>query len=135
VFLEEEIRIYYGGSDGKHTSWRNGFLCLATLRPDGFAGYEPIAGETDKTAAITTRALAVGAGSLCVSADVAPPGYVKVAVLDKDDKPLAEGELVTTTATDTPIDWKDGFSLKKDQQIKLRFELREAKLFSFSFKD
>ena len=31
--------LYYGGSDGLHTSWRNGFFCLATLRPDGFAGY------------------------------------------------------------------------------------------------
>ena len=40
VFLEDEIRLYYGGSDGLHTSWRNGFLCLATLRPDGFAGYK-----------------------------------------------------------------------------------------------
>ena len=40
VFLKNEIRLYYGGSDWLHTSWRNGFLCLATLRPDGFAGYE-----------------------------------------------------------------------------------------------
>ena len=39
VFLKDEIRLYYGGSDGLHTSWRNGFFCLATLRPDGFAGY------------------------------------------------------------------------------------------------
>jgi hypothetical protein len=47
---------------------------------------------------------------------------------------LAEGEPVTTTVTDAPIQWKDGFSLKKEQQVKLRFELLEAKLFSFSFK-
>ena len=29
VFLKDEIRLYYGGSDGLHTSWRNGFLGLA----------------------------------------------------------------------------------------------------------
>ena len=41
VFLENEIRLYYLGANGPHLDWREGFLCLATLRPDGFAGYEP----------------------------------------------------------------------------------------------
>ena len=33
VFLEDEIRLYYGASDGLHGGWRNGFLSMATLRP------------------------------------------------------------------------------------------------------
>ena len=36
--LEQEIRIYYGGSDYKHFGWRCGCLALATLRPHRFAG-------------------------------------------------------------------------------------------------
>ena len=48
---------------------------------------------------------------------------------------VREGELVTKTATDSPIKWKDGFSFKKvkGKQIKLKFELRESKIYSFSF--
>ena len=43
VFLDNEIRLYYRGRDGLHTSWQNGSLSLATLRPDGFAGYRATA--------------------------------------------------------------------------------------------
>ena len=38
VFLRDQIRLYYGGSDDKHFGWRKGAFCLARLRPDGFAG-------------------------------------------------------------------------------------------------
>ncbi len=135
VFLKDEIRLYYGGSDGNHTSWRNGFFCLATLRPDGFAGYEQVAGGSNKTGSITTKPVSVVAGPLCISADIAPSGYVKVTALNKDNEKLAEGELIIKTATDAPIQWKDGFSLKKlkGKDVKLKFELRESKLYSFSF--
>ena len=77
------------------------------------------------------------AGSLCISADVAPSGYVKTTALDEDNRELAQGELIAETATDTPIRWKGGFSFKKlkGKQIKLQFELRESKLYSFSFHD
>jgi hypothetical protein len=135
VFLKDEIRLYYGGCDDKHFGWRNGYFCLATLRPDGFAGYEQIAGGSNKTGSITTRPVSVVADSLCISADVAPSGYVKVTALDEDNNKLAEGELITKTVTDAPIQWKDGFSLKKlkGKEIKLKFELRESKLYSFGF--
>ena len=40
------------------------------------------------------------------------------------------------TVTDAAIEWKDGFSLKKVKgtEIKLKFELRESKIYSFSFR-
>jgi len=55
--------------------------------------------------------------------------------LFKDDNKLAQGELITKTVTDAPIQWKDGFSFEKlkGKEIKLSFELRESKLYSFSF--
>ncbi|MHC4757083.1 MAG: hypothetical protein ACYTE8_00340 [Planctomycetota bacterium] len=60
---------------------------------------------------------------------------VKVTALDENNDELAEGELITKTVTDAPIQWKDGFSLKKlkGKEIKLKFELRESKLYSFCF--
>ena len=50
---------------------------------------------------------------------------------------LTESELITKTVTDAEVQWKGGFSLKKlrGKQIKLRFDLRDAKLYSFSFID
>ena len=39
VFLNNEVRFYYGGSDWLHFGWRKGCLALVTMRPDGFAGY------------------------------------------------------------------------------------------------
>ena len=84
---------------------------------------------------MTTTRVVCAKTTLQISADVSKSGAIKVTLLDKDNEPLAEGELVTTTVTDAPVQWKDGFSLQdlQDQPIKLRFELREAKLFSFSF--
>jgi len=137
IIAKDKIRMYYGANDGRFMAWRNGFLCLAWLRPDGFAGYEQIAGGSNKTASITTKPVLVVGNSLCVSADVAPSGFVKVTIIDKDNKRLAEGELVTTTVSDAKIQWKDKFSFKnlKDKEIKLKFELRESKIYSFCFED
>ncbi len=49
--------------------------------------------------------------------------------------PTFAGELITKTVTDARIQWKEGFSLRKlkSKDIKLGFELRESKLYSFSF--
>jgi len=135
IVMEDEILLYYGANDGRFMAWRNGYLALARLRPDGFAGYEQIAGGNNKTGSITTKAVSVVGNSLCVSADVAPSGFVKVMLLDKDNNRVAEGKLATATVSDAKIDLKDGYTLKKlkGEEIKLRFELRESKIFSFSF--
>jgi len=48
---------------------------------------------------------------------------------------LTEGELVTITVSDSKIKWKENFKSIRfnGKDIKLKFELREAKIFSFSF--
>jgi hypothetical protein len=132
---KDKIRMYYGANDGRFMAWRNGFLALAWLRADGFGGYEQIAGGSNKTGSVTTKTVTVVGDSMCINADVAPSGYVKVTLRDEDGEKLAEGELVTKTVTDDRIQWKDGFDFEslKGKKIALRFELRESKLFSFSF--
>ncbi len=135
IFGKDEILLYYGANNGRFMGWRDGFFCLARLRPDGFAGYEQIAGGSNKTGSLTTKAVSVVGNSLCVSADVAMSGYVKVTIFDKKGKDLAEGELITQTVTDAEVKWPKGFSLAtlKGKEIRLNFELRDAKLYSFSF--
>ncbi len=134
VFLEDQIRIYYGGSDWHHGNWRNAFLCMATLRPDGFAGYEPVGGN--KSARITTTAVVCAGDTLQISADVVKNGSITVTALDGQQKVLAESDPITTTATDAVVRWNDGHSLEtlKGRRIRLRFELKDSKLYSFSFR-
>lgn len=38
IAAANQLLLCYGGSNGPHTGWRDGFFCLARLRPDGFAG-------------------------------------------------------------------------------------------------
>jgi hypothetical protein len=44
IVRDNEILLYYGGSDNVHTNWRKSGLGLARLRPDRFAGYRAGAG-------------------------------------------------------------------------------------------
>jgi hypothetical protein len=132
VFLEHEIRLYYGGSDGLHTSWRNGFLCMATLRPDGFAGYKASNGA-ESSAVTTTPVLEAGA-SLRVSADVANGGELVVHVLGGDGLILAESEPLTGSVSDAEVRWRDdgGFDAIESRPARLRFAFKEATVYSFS---
>ena len=128
VFLENEIRLYYGGSDWLHFGWRNGFLGLATLRPDGFAGYTQASEE--KTAIITTTAIPYSGQSLRISADVESGGSITVSLLDKNAKEIAAAQTITTTVTDGLLKFKRDI---KQDHIRLRIELNRAKIYSFSF--
>ena len=133
VFLDDEIRIYYGGSDGLHTSWRNGYFCLATLRPDGFAGYTP---ETTGVASLTTTPITNQKGALQLSADVQDDGWVTVRVIDNDDNILAESAALKQSATDTAISWLEDFSIEEHgAEFRIKITFHNATVYSFSFDD
>ncbi len=135
IFLDDEVRIYYGACDWYFFDWRKGYLALGTLRPDGWAGYEQIAG--DKPAFITTTPIVCTGNELQLCADVRRNGFIKIKLFDKDNKELAESKPIKRTVTDAQVKWQKGFSLEKlkGKEIRLRFELRDAKLYSFSFSD
>jgi len=133
VFLDEEIRLYYGASNGPHFGWRDGFFCLATLRPDGFAGYEPASRGTMAT--VTTKPVVGRFAALHVTADVQENGSVTVAVVDRTGKELAVSEPVAETVTDHRLVWKRGWDYQtlNTDKIRLKFTVDNAKLYSFSF--
>ena len=133
VFLEDEIRLYYGASDGLHGGWRNGFLSMATLRPDGFAGYRQE--QAGRPATITTTPITPADGTLRISADVEQGGFVKVRVLDEHNELLAESGQLSGSQSDAKVEWPDGFSFDElaDTSIQIQFEIRDATVYSFSF--
>ena len=131
IVLDKEIRLYYGGCNGMHGSWREGFLCLATLRPDGWAGYEPT--SKDSPAFVTTKTVTGDFSALRITADVQDGGSVRVAVVDEHGKQLAHGEPVKNTVTNGKIIRKsasDGTAIS-GKKYRLKFELHDAKLYSF----
>ena len=131
VFLDNEIRLYYGGSDGLHTSWRNSYFCLATLRPDGFAGY-----RAEKAGSVETITLSSGITELCVTADIEPDGEVMVHAIGSNGEVIASSQSLTRTGTDIRISWKGEGSEKMTGDTTspagLRFSISKATVYSFS---
>ena len=131
VFLDDEIRLYYGASDGLHTSWRNGYLCLATLRPDGFVGYQ--ASDDTEPATLTTTPVQGDAGTLRVSADIAHGGEVVVRVLGPDEQVLAASRPLVHTVSDGIVGWLDDRTpIATEAEYRLQFTFRKATVYSFS---
>ncbi|MDE0421790.1 MAG: hypothetical protein OXK76_13025 [Gammaproteobacteria bacterium] len=131
VFLDNEVRLYYGASDGLHTSWRNGYLCLATLRADGFAGYK--ASDATVLATLTTTPVHWEAGTLRVSADIAPGGEVVVRVLGPDRQVLAASRPMASTVSDGIVEWLDHRApIATETKCRLEFTFRKATVYSFS---
>ncbi|MDH3649489.1 MAG: hypothetical protein OEQ53_07385 [Saprospiraceae bacterium] len=128
IFLRDEIRLYYGASDWLHFSWRNGSLALATLRPDGFAGYEPK--RYEKPAFITTNLFPYNNESIQITGDVKKGGSIKVIILNEDGEQLSQARPIIHTVTGAKISLPDSIGVRV---IRLRFELNNAKLYSFSF--
>ena len=132
VFKEDEVRIYYGACDWYFMDWRKGYLALATLRPDGWAGYE--SRFTDTPAFITTKPISGNLASLSITADVQDGGSVIVAVVDENGNERANSEPVGNTVTSGRITWqadmKDLTSMS-DGKARLKFALRNAKIYAF----
>jgi hypothetical protein len=133
VFLKDEIRLYYGGCDDKHFGWRNGFFCLATLRPDGFAGYEP--NLPDAPAIITTKSMLSTGHPVTLTADVREGGSVTATLFGSDGNKLADSRPVRKTVTGAKLQWPGKLKLPalKGKKVYLEFRLRNAKLYSFAF--
>ena len=101
---DDEIRIYYGAGDWHFFEWRNGYLALATLRPDGWAGYEPISAEAE--AVVTTELLDFDGEALGVTADVDDGGSVHVEVVDEENERLSMSQPIVDTVTDGKVEWE-----------------------------
>ena len=131
IFFDDEIRIYYGAGDGYFFNWRNGYLALATLRPHGWAGYEPI--NADTPAVITTQPLSFEDPSIGITADVYNGGSVSVEILDTEGNQRAISKPIGMTVTDAQVEWENSQNLTNLHRdpIRLKFQLRNAKLYAF----
>ena len=113
-----EHRLYYAGADGHHSSIRHNKISVATLRPDGFAGWRRVhANASDPnggSSRLTTRAVNIAGSSLSITLDVSANagGELWVGLLDAaSGMPLPGfhiGDCVplVATGTDVLMHWK-----------------------------
>ena len=129
IVMDGEIRLYYGGSNGPHTSWRICFFCLATLRPDGFAGFEPE--SADSPAVVATKPFLAGGDTLRITADVRDGGSITVTVVGDQGDEIARSEPVTGSVSEREVTWNAGARITEGDSVWIRFELNRAKLYAF----
>lgn len=127
VFTDDKIMLYYGGSDWLHFGWRNGSLCLATLRPDGFAGY--VQENKTQEGVIVTKLLKYKGGELKLTADVEKGGSISVSLLNRDGEQIAASESITNSITDESLKFDKEI---KEENISIKLKIIQAKVYSFS---
>ncbi|MCF7786091.1 MAG: M15 family metallopeptidase [Prosthecobacter sp.] len=129
ILKDGKLMIYYGGDDFPHTGWKRHCLpCLATLRPDGFAGYTPV--EADKPAHVLTRTLRLTSEPVCITADLAPGGSLRVLAINDQGTVLDTAEAISTSVTDAPLKWNKGPLTAP--AARFRIELDHAVLYAIS---
>lgn len=133
IIRDDKILLYYGASDWYFFDWRKGCLALATLRKDGWAGFEPT--DSSKPAIARTVPLPRRADSLRICADVDKGGSIRVFVRDGENKEIISSKAITESATDGTVEWENNFDLAQieNTEFTLSFEIKNAKLYSFSF--
>lgn len=131
IVRDGQIWIYYGGSAAVHRGWKRDCLpCLARLRVDGFAGYQPA--KPGARGTITTAPMRCTGDPLRVSAD-ARGGALRAAVVDAEGLGLDDCEPITDDVTDGVVRWRSGRKLSdlKGKVVRLKFELSSATLYAF----
>lgn len=135
LFLDrDKVWLYYGGFDKKHGGdGRKGYLCLATMKKDRWAGYEAGPGG----GSINTTSVRCNGKALKICADVKDRGSIRTAVVGVEGLGVGASVPVTADVTDGAVTWKGGKDLSAliGKRIKIRFELKNATLYSFSFSE
>jgi hypothetical protein len=126
------LLIYYGGDDSPHQGWKRHCLpCLARLRMDGFAGFEPA--EPGGSGVLTTQPMFCTGEPLRITAD-ASGGSIRIAVLGQEGFAADQCMPVTANVTGAPVRWTSGaaFDSLRNKVVRLACQLERAKLYSIA---
>ena len=146
IRMGDEIWIYYVGSNADHngsidpaapSGKRLGAISRAVMRLDGFisadASYE--GGE------LITPPLLFEGETLELNLDTSAGGSVRVELLDQDGKPLGhftagEATQLNGNSVRMPVSWGENRDVSKlaGTPVKIRFIMRDCKLYAFGFK-
>ena len=128
VFVDDEIRIYYGASDWYFFDWRKGGLALATLDKNRWAGYEAV--DDDSKAIVTTTPLKVD-NNIHITADVGKGGLIVVNVLDQKGEILVSSQGIKNSCTEFKLNFGPEYNHLKGSKCRIQFIINRAKIYSF----
>ena len=133
--MGDELWFYYCATASEHgITGRSGPICLAKLRLDGFVSVD----GGDETGTLVTKSFRCEGGGLSINA-AARGGMVGIAVLDESGVQYAGYSMQDCAAFDGDsvghnVTWREKLSLEelKGRNVRLKFYIRSASLFSFS---
>tara|TARA_B100000614_G_scaffold59808_1_gene52987 strand:- start:764 stop:3382 length:2619 start_codon:yes stop_codon:yes gene_type:complete len=128
VFVDDEVRIYYGASDWYFFDWRKGGLALATLDKNRWAGYEAV--DDDSKAIVTTTPLKLD-NNIHITADVGKGGLIVVNVLDQKGEILVSSEGIKNSCTEFKLNFGPQYNHLKGSKCRIQFIINRAKIYSF----
>ena len=128
VFVDDEIRIYYGASDWYFFDWRKGGLALATLDKNRWAGYEAV--DDDSKAIVTTTPLKLD-NNIHITADVGKGGLIVVNVLDQKGEILGSSQGIKNSCTEFKLNFGPQYNHLKGIKYRIQFIINRAKIYSF----
>ncbi len=128
VFVDDEIRIYYGASDWYFFDWRKGGLALATLDKNRWAGYEAV--NDIEPAVVTTTPLKLD-NNIHITADVGKGGLIVVNVLDQKGEILVSSEGIKNSCTEFKLNFGPQYNHLKGSKCRIQFIINRAKIYSF----
>ena len=128
VFVDDEIRIYYGASDWYFFDWRKGGLALATLDKNRWAGYEAV--DDDDTAIVTTTPLKLD-NNFHITADVGKGGLILVNVLNQKGEILVSSQGIKNSCTEFKLNFGPQYNHLKGSKCRIQFIINRAKIYSF----
>ena len=141
LMVGDEIWIYYTGrtsqarapTDPSRTTYQNS-TGLARLRRDGFASIT----AGDEPGWLVTRPLGFQGRELRVNAQVTPGGSIRVGVMRRDGEPVdglraEDCKPLTGDLIDARARWEGKSDMRavSGSDVRLKFRLRNAKLYSF----
>lgn len=138
VFLDDEIRYYYMGTDMRHqTHWelepQTAGLGVARMKPDRFVALE----AGDETAELLTVTFGLASPRVFVNSTTGKDGWVRVNVLDAEARPLSGSEGAASDAivgdcTAHEVPWPDSVDAQTavGKPVRLRVQARNARVYS-----
>jgi len=136
-----ELSLYYTANDVTHGAYvKRGYLggtiTRAIYRLDGFMSMDADYGGGE----FTTPVLVSSGDHLELNFDGSAGGWAQVEILDADGRPIPgftekDADRITGNAVAKTVTWggKRDLSSVKNQPIRLRFLMRDAKLYAFQF--
>jgi len=133
IVVDDEIRLYYGGSNGPHNGFREGSLNVATLPIDRWAGYS--AGSS--RGYVTTTALMLHHQAISLNVATSGSGSVRAAILAGDGHIVdgfgfADCTPITGDGVRVPLRWSGELAGLGDTPVRLTLELRDAVVYAIN---